>query len=181
MAKISKMWASILKNALNILVGFISTKIKDPIAQTAWLDTLEPTKDIIDALSDDNLADNEQVAAVIKEYTHDKAIPLAREFTTNKIKLIDDEKLRQFLLTISDPVFTAGDLATNETPQNTPEILTYIEEWMEDAVTQEVLLGYLLEPLLKKAVSNPNVNKIILGQIKAILGQINIDLNKDGQ
>jgi hypothetical protein len=78
-------------------------------------------------------------------------------------------------------VFTAGDLATNETPQNTPEILTYIEEWMEDAVTQEVLLGYLLEPLLKKAVSNPNVNKIILGQVKAILGQINIDLNKDGQ
>lgn len=181
MAKISKLWASILKNALNILVGFISTKILDPIAQRAWLDTLEPTKDIIDALSDGDANDKEQVAAIVKEYTHDKAIPIAQEFTTAKIKTIKDEKLQQFLLIISDPVFSAGQLAVNETAENTPEILAYIEEWIEDAATQEVLLSYLLAPLLAKVIKNPEANKLILAQIKMQLGTINIDLNKDGQ
>jgi hypothetical protein len=179
MAKIPAFWAALLKNAIALVTGFITVKIEDPLAKAAWLKTLEPTGKIIDALADNVANDKAQIAAIIKQHTNEQLLPFAEGFAQEKINLIKQEMLRVFISTLAQPVFAVGSLSTNSNPDNEKEVLQYTEAWLEDSKTQDVLIDFLLEPLLKKAIQNPLMLSRVLAQVSAALGTINIDLDGD--
>lgn len=180
--KTNSFWIKTIYRLIDALTFVLGQLIKDEETQELALSTLKPIKSIVGAVTDEDPDNKAQILKIVKMYASQDAIPYAHDELIKIINRIGDDKVRSVVQVTSKVPFMIGQIWTDDNPSNLKQTRTYLEQWLEDAENQKVLIDYLVDPLIrgvfKKQVFLANM---LLGTIKDKLADINIDIDKDGE
>lgn len=164
------------------LKTLIEKHFPDSTEKQAWVLTLNPTYKILEALTDADPNNKDQLIAIMKEHTSQNVIPFASNEFVKVLDRITDAKLRALVEVISKIPFAVGEIYTDSNSKNNDQLRTYLEEWAESPENQNILLNQVLQPLLEKLFKrNAWLGNFIISTINMRLSGMNIDINKDGK
>lgn len=181
--KLGRTWANLIKGALGIIKSAISGAIKDPVGKELWLLSLQPTDKIVDALSDKDPNDKEQIRQIIQNYANSEVIPFGEGKFTQLVERIQDAQIRALVSTAGTIPFAVGKIYTDQNPGNEEQLKAFLEQWVEDGNNQAEVaraIGFYIEVLFK---NNPAISSFINQTIQARIEDgdlINVDWDGDG-
>ena len=181
--KKGRLWGKIIKGAVNMLKSVIVSVIPDPVAAELWMLSLKPTDDIVDALTNDNPNNKEEILHIIQQYTNADVIPFGEVKYIELTERIVNPNLQAITRTLGQIPFVIGKIYTDDNPNNEAQLLAYLEKWVEDGGNQADVarvVGMWIEMMFK---NNPAIAMFINQTIQARIEDgdlLNVDWDGDG-
>lgn len=176
MAK-TKIISDFVAGAVKLAISFIETafikRIQDETVRTGLLTLLQPIKDTLTVASDDNPANEQQIAEVWKKFTNQKVTVFADQELAKALAKIADENIRKVLTLISVPSVNMIRIHTDDNPDNGAQVKALWDSFRKSPDTIEVVLDHLLEPILDDVIKDEATLSFILGLIGEAIRRAN--------
>lgn len=181
--RFGKFWAKMLIGAIDILRKALGGYIADANLRMLYDLTLKPSTDIVNALSDENPDNGQQIAAIFQKHLNQAVIPFGSEQFEVIIAKIKDPALLSLVKATGVIPFAIAKIYTDENPDNDAQLKTYLESFVENPENQKdflqamrIWLGALFknDPMLLNFMMSALEARILEGEL------INVDFNGDG-
>lgn len=181
MAK-TKLLPTWLAGIILAALGFVEKKLNQAqgipdLIRSAMHLQLRPIRLSIQAISDNDPQNAEQVKNIWLQHTGTTMIDFGKQITSDVIDKINSENIRMPLHYLAPKIFGMGPLLTDADPENAKQIEQHWGAVLRDDEMHEVTLSYLVGPALEK-VLDPSTTKFILQLIDTALDQ---HLEKESQ
>lgn len=179
---LSSFWQNFILGAIRTIKALVNPLLPTSFAREAFELTLQPTERIVNALSDTDPNDKDQIIEIIRIHTNTALVPFAKVQVDELLSKIQDRRLRSLVEVLSIVPFGAANIYTDDVRPNDDQLRTFIEAYLEDGNNQEVLLQDVVAPLLRNILKDqPFVAEFVLGTLTTALDSLQLDLDGDGQ
>jgi hypothetical protein len=169
---ISDLFAAIAKLGLNFAENQIEKKIANDLAQRGALLFLQPTRDIVVALNDQDEKNTAQVKAIILDWVNDNLSEYLEELSAVGIDKIKDSTGKAVLHFASKVVIDILILMSDDEKENDKQIEQYFQDLLSSGELRNLILASLLPALLAKAKAGEAVADVILKAAEIALDTI---------
>ena len=159
---ISDLFAAIAKLGLNFAETQIEKKIANDLAQRGALLFLQPTRDIVVALNDENAENTAQVKGIILDWVNESLTAYLEELANAGIDKVKNEMGKELLYFASKVVIEVLMLVSDDEKENDEQIEAYFENLLTSPELRTLILGTLLPALLAKAKAGDAVAEVII-------------------
>lgn len=159
---ISKTLAWVLLTALNFVETRFIDRIPNMDVRTGAKLLLDPIRKMIDALSDEEPRNEEQVLQLWRQFINTDFADFGAVQLDKLVKGIENEQLRGVLSILISPAIDLTRAMTDENPANDKQALAILNQFIENPDVHEVFLNDLLKPILEKVVKDPATVAFIL-------------------
>ena len=169
---ISDLFAAIAKLGLNFAENQIEKKIANDLAQRGALLFLQPTRDIVVALNDQDPENTAQVKAIILEWVNESLSAYLEELANAGIDKVKNETGKELLYFASKVVIEVLMLVSDDEKDNNEQIEQYFENLLTSPALRALILETLLPALLAKANAGEAVAEVIIKAAEIALDTI---------
>ncbi len=166
---ISDLFAAIAKLGLNFAENQIEKKIANDLAQRGALLFLQPTRDIVLALNDDQADNAGQVKDIILNWVNADLSEYLEDLADAGIAKVKDEKGKALLVFAADVITDVLRLITDDEEENDKQIEAYFEKLVASEAFQAIVIQILLGAILDKANAKPEHRHIVQAAAQIIL------------
>ena len=166
---ISDLFAAIAKLGLNFAENQIEKKIANDLAQRGALLFLQPTRDIVLALNDDQSDNAGQVKELILDWVNADLSEYLEDLADAGIAKVKDEKGKALLIFAADVITDVLRLITDDEEENDKQIKAYFERLVASETFQTLVIQILLGAILDKANAKPEHRQIVQAAAQIIL------------
>ena len=159
---ISDLFAAIAKLGLNFAETQIEKKIANDLAQRGALLFLQPTRDIVVALNDENAENTAQVKGIILDWVNESLSAYLEELANAGINKVKNETGKELLYFASKVVIEVLMLVSDDEKENDKQIEEYFENLLTSPAFRALILDTLLPALLAKAKAGDAVAEVII-------------------
>ena len=159
---ISDLFAAIAKLGLNFAETQIEKKIANDLAQRGALLFLQPTRDIVVALNDENAENTAQVKGIILDWVNQSLTAYLEELANAGIDKVKNETGKELLYFASKVVIEVLMLVSDDEKENDEQIEAYFENLLISPAFRALILDTLLPALLAKAKAGDAVAEVII-------------------
>ena len=159
---ISDLFAAIAKLGLNFAENQIEKKIANDLAQRGALLFLQPTRDIVLALNDDQADNAGQVKELILDWVNADLSEYLEDLADAGIAKVKDEKGKALLIFAADVITDVLRLITDDEKENDKQIEEYFENLLTSPAFRALILDTLLPALLAKAKAGEAVSEVAI-------------------
>jgi hypothetical protein len=169
---ISDLFAAIAKLGLNFAENQIEKKIENDLAQRGALLFLQPTRDIVVALNDQDPENAAQVKAIILDWVNESLSAYLEELANAGIAKVKGETGKALLYFASNVVIDVLMLVSDDEKDNDEQIERYFENLLTSPELRALILGTLLPALLEKAKAGEALQDLVLKAAEIALDTI---------
>ena len=166
---ISDLFAAIAKLGLNFAENQIEKKIANDLAQRGALLFLQPTRDIVLALNDDQADNAGQVKDIILDWVNADLSEYLEDLADAGIAKVKDEKGKALLNFAAGVITDVLRLLTDDEAENDRQIKAYFERLIASEEFQILIVQVLLGAILEKAKAKPEHAQIVQAAAQIIL------------
>ena len=167
--------AFLIRSAFGVIESQFINQITNLQVQRAMKLSLKPLRNTIDALSDGNPANDEQVKAIWDGFVSTDLPDFAEAELTVLVDKIKNENTKAVLGTLSDPFVDIFRLLTDANKDNEAQVNARLQELISDPKSLEVLVRNVAIPIAEK-IKNDEVRKFLIAYLQSILeGGIGIE------
>lgn len=159
---ISDLFAAIAKLGLNFAETQIEKKIQNDLAQRGALLFLQPTRDIVVALNDQDAENTAQVKGIILDWVNESLTAYLEELSDAGIAKVKNEMGKELLYFASKVVIEVLMLVSDDEKENDKQIEEYFENLLTSPAFRALILDTLLPALLAKAKAGDAVAEVII-------------------
>lgn len=159
---ISDLFAAIAKLGLNFAENQIEKKINNDLAQRGALLFLQPTRDIVVALNDENAENTAQVKGIILDWVNESLSAYLEELANAGINKVKNETGKELLYFASKVVIEVLMLVSDDEKENDKQIEEYFENLLTSPAFRALILDTLLPALLAKAKAGEAVSEVAI-------------------
>ena len=159
---ISDLFAAIAKLGLNFAENQIEKKIENDLAQRGALLFLQPTRDIVLALNDENAENTAQVKGIILDWVNESLSAYLEELANAGINKVKNETGKELLYFASKVVIEVLMLVSDDEKENDKQIEEYFENLLTSPAFRALILDTLLPALLAKAKAGEAVSEVAI-------------------
>ena len=159
---ISDLFAAIAKLGLNFAENQIEKKIANDLAQRGALLFLQPTRDIVVALNDENAENTAQVKGIILDWVNESLSAYLEELANAGINKVKNETGKELLYFASKVVIEVLMLVSDDEKENDKQIEEYFENLLTSPAFRALILDTLLPALLAKAKAGEAVSEVAI-------------------
>lgn len=159
---ISDLFAAIAKLGLNFAENQIEKKIANDLAQRGALLFLQPTRDIVVALNDQDPENTAQVKAIILEWVNESLSAYLEELANAGIDKVKNETGKELLYFASKVVIEVLMLVSDDEKDNDEQIEQYFQNLLTSPALRTLILETLLPALLAKAKAGDAVAEVVI-------------------
>jgi len=159
---ISDLFAAIAKLGLNFAENQIEKKIENDLAQRGALLFLQPTRDIVVALNDENAENTAQVKGIILDWVNESLSAYLEELANAGINKVKNETGKELLYFASKVVIEVLMLVSDDEKENDKQIEEYFENLLTSPAFRALILDTLLPALLAKAKAGEAVSEVAI-------------------
>lgn len=150
------------------LEGMDDAEIKEAVRLA-----LDPIRDTVTVLSDDNPRNDEQVADVWKHFVANDVYAYGNENIPQLLSKIKDENFRDTLIYISVPIMKMLQMAFDDNPNNETQIKQLWTDFIQQPETYEVIVKSLLIPALENKFEDNETVQFIIDFLEDALNETN--------
>ena len=166
---ISDLFAAIAKLGLNFAENQIEKKIANDLAQRGALLFLQPTRDIVLALNDDQSDNAGQVKDIILDWVNADLSEYLEDLADAGIAKVKDEKGKALLVFAADVITDVLRLITDDEEENDKQIKAYFERLVASETFQTLVVQILLGAILDKANAKMEHRQVVQAAAQIIL------------
>ena len=166
---ISDLFAAIAKLGLNFAENQIEKKISDDLAQRGALLFLQPTRDIVLALNDNDAANAEQVKGIILDWVNAPLSEYLEDLADAGIAKVNDEKAKALLNFAAGVITDVLRLITDDEKENDKQIKAYFNKLVASEEFQALVIQILLGAILDKTNVKPEHRQVVKAAAQIIL------------
>ena len=166
---ISDLFAAIAKLGLNFAENQIEKKIANDLAQRGALLFLQPTRDIVLALNDDQADNAGQVKDIILDWVNADLSEYLKDLADAGIAKVKDEKGKALLVFAADVITDVLRLITDDEEENDKQIKAYFEKLVASEAFQAIVIQILLGAILDKTNAKPEHRQVVQAAAQIIL------------
>lgn len=166
---ISDLFAAIAKLGLNFTEDQIKKKIDNDLAERGALLFLQPTRDIVLALNDNDPANADQVKGIILDWVNAPLSEYLEDLADAGIAKVNDEKAKVLLNFAAGVITDVLRLITDDEAENDKQIKAYFEKLVQSEEFQALVIQILLGAILDKAKAKPEHRQIVQAAAQIIL------------
>ena len=159
---ISDLFAAIAKLGLNFAETQIEKKIENDLAQRGALLFLQPTRDIVVAMNDQDPENAAQVKAIILNWVNKSLSAYLEELADAGIAKVKNETGKELLYFASKVVIEVLMLVSDDEKNNDEQIEQYFQDLLTSPALRALILETLLPALLAKAKAGDAVAEVII-------------------
>lgn len=181
--KFGKFWAKMLIGLITVLRNSLGQYIANENLRNLYFLTLKPSENIINALSDENPDNKEQINEIFQKHLNTAVIPYGQEQFKALSDKIKDPGLMQLVATAGTIPFAVGQIYTDENPENEQQLKAFLEVWVENPENQKNILAAITVWVSSLFKENPALANFIISALEAriLAGEfINVDFDGDG-
>jgi hypothetical protein len=177
---ISNVVASIIKIMLNYIESKFVAKIPSLDVRQGIILLLDPIRKMLDALSDEEPRNKEQVTAIWRNFVNTDFADYSNVQLEKLVSGIEQDQLRAILAVIVTPAIELMRAVTDDEPANDEQAKAILDKFLANPDVHEVVLHDLLKPILLKAIKDEATVAIILTIIaEAIKNAVGGSLNNE--
>ena len=166
---ISDLFAAIAKLGLNFAENQIEKKIQDDLAQRGALLFLQPTRDIVLALNDNDPANADQVKNIILNWVNAPLSEYLEDLADAGIAKVNDEKGKALLNFAAGVITDVLRLITDDEAENDKQIKAYFDNLVRSEFFQQLVIHILLAAILDQVKAKPEHRQIVQAAAQIIL------------
>jgi len=151
---ISKTVAGLITFALGLIEKYFISKVPNEDVKAGLRLLLNPVKGMVDALSDENPRNSEQVADLWKKWAGTDLVGFGGEKLQVLIGKIEDPKFKRPLSILVVPTLNMVKIFTDDDPNNEEQLKQNWLGFIQNPDTHEVVLYDLIEPTLLNVIKD---------------------------
>lgn len=151
---INDMVAAIMKMGVNFAEKQVEKKVSDPLVSKG-VDLIFPlSKELIEALSDNNADNAKQVHDIMLQWTNDELSNYLEEVISAMIVKQKNDDVKQILTFVMDNFILIVRLLSDSDEHNAEQMQALWEQILDDEKTHKIVIQHIVKPLLVKSGAN---------------------------
>lgn len=163
----------LVRTLLIMSVNFVETRFISRIptedVRVGLLLLLNPIRQMILALNDDDPKNDEQIRELWLKFTNTDLANFSDEVLQKNIARIEEEDLRIVVAFVATNAIKILRLVTDEEKDNTAQLQAFWNEFVKDPNTHQVVLEHIMEPVLSGVIKDEDTVQFILDLIATAL------------
>lgn len=163
----------LVRTLLIMSVNFVETRFISRIptedVRVGLLLLLNPIRQMILALNDDDPRNDEQIRELWLKFTNTDLANFSDEVLQKNIARIEEEDLRIVVAFVATNAIKILRLVTDEEKDNTAQLQAFWNEFVKDPNTHQVVLEHIMEPVLSGVIKDEDTVQFILDLIATAL------------
>lgn len=178
-----KILSKLAANLVLMAIAFIETRLIDRIpvedVKVGMKLLLQPIRNMVVALSDDEPRNNEQLRELWRKFANVELSDYTENTIRNLVAKIKNPKVQRPIGTVAVPVVNMIRIFTDNNPDNDRQVEELWKAFVKDPATHATVLEDLLEPVLRGAIKDEATVNFILTLIAEALKQGTGNLSKE--
>jgi len=169
---ISAALAWVILTSLEFIKTRFVDRIPDMDVRTGVLLLLNPVREMVKALSDEEPRNAEQVRELWRKFVNTDFSDFSQVQLEKLIGGVKNDRVRNVLSVLVTPSISLTRAYTDENPANDEQAREILNAFLENPDVHEVVLTDLLRPILEKTVKDPSTVAFILSLVAQALRQV---------
>lgn len=161
--------AAILKMGVNIAQGQVEKKIDNPLVEKGVLLIFPLTKELIDVLSDKNPDNEEQVRAVMLEWTNGPLADYLEQIFAAFVEKQKDENAKALIAFFTAVFVQALRIYSDDVDDNKAQLDELLDGVVSGEETYDLILNNIIKPLLVKSKAGEELSKFVVEASKMFI------------
>lgn len=161
--------AAILKMGVNIAQGQVEKKIDNPLVEKGVLLIFPLTKELIDVLSDKNPDNEEQVRAVMLEWTNGPLADYLEQIFAAFVEKQKDENAKALIAFFTAVFVQALRIYSDDVDDNKAQLDELLDGVVTGEETYDLILNNIIKPLLVKSKAGEELSKFVVEASKMFI------------